>query len=199
MPVRDAVNRLVTEKALEMLPNRAIQVSWPSKSRFEEIIAIRCTVEGFAAEMACQRRTPAELVEIRREAQLFESFAHLDKPDPMEAMRANRRMHFAIYRSASMPTLLQMIEGLWLQVGPVFWASVGAEIRAQSAANIVTYSSEMLGTTYRSHAALVDAIAARDGVKARQAVIDDVQKAAVMILHSGRLNESEGWEQTMRG
>lgn len=193
MPVRDAVSRLVADKALEVLPNRAIQVSWPSRERFEEIITIRCAVEGLAAEIACQRRTDKELVEIKREATLFEQFAHSERPDHMEAMRANRRMHFAIYRAAAMPTLLQMIEALWLQVGPVFWASVGAEIRAQGAANVVRDASEMLDTTYRSHAALVDAIAARDGARARQAVIDDVEKAAVMIVRSGRLNDSEGW------
>lgn len=190
MPVRDAVSRLVAENALEMLPNRSIQVSWPSRERFEEIITIRCTVEGLAAEVACRRRTEAELLEIKREAELFETFAHGEKPDPMEAMRANRRMHFAIYRAAAMPTLFQMIEALWLQVGPVFWASVGGEIRAHAAANAPTDPSEMLNTTYRSHAALVEAIAARDGDKARQAVIDDVEKAAVMIVRSGRLNSS---------
>lgn len=193
MPVRDAVSRLVADKALEVLPNRSIQVSWPSRERFEEIITIRCTVEGLAAEMACRRRTEQELAEIKREARLFEEYAHSEKPDPMEAMRANRRMHFAIYRAASMPTLFQMIEALWLQVGPVFWASVGAEIRAQGAANVTRNASEMLDTTYKSHAELVDAIAVRDGQRARQAIIDDVEKAAVMIVRSGRLNESQGW------
>jgi DNA-binding GntR family transcriptional regulator len=92
-----------------------------------------------------------------------------------------------------MPTLFQMIEALWLQVGPVFWASVGAEIRAQGAANVTRNASEMLDTTYKSHAELVDAIAVRDGQRARQAIIDDVEKAAVMIVRSGRLNESQGW------
>ncbi|GAJ97080.1 GntR family transcriptional regulator [Agrobacterium rhizogenes] len=193
MPVRDAVSRLVAEKALEMLPNRSIQVSWPSRERFEEIIAIRCTVEGLAAEAACRRRTEAELNEIKREAEMFETFAHGATPDPMEAMRANRRMHFAIYRAAGMPTLLQIIEALWLQVGPVFWASVGGEIKAHAAGKSASDTSEMLDTTYRSHAALVNAIEARDGERARQAVVNDVEKAAVMIVRSGRLNDAEGW------
>ncbi len=204
MPVRDAVSRLVAEKALDLLPNRTIQVSWPSKERFAEIVLIRCTVEGLAAEMACNRRTEQELAEIQKQADIFQRAADMPERDSVKAMLANREMHFTIYRAAGMPTLLQMIEGLWLQVGPVFWATVGGEIRANAKSGLDAGSrtgdagregepmeSPILEMTYRSHAALVEAISARDGQKARQAVTDDIEKAAQIILRSGRLYVGE--------
>lgn len=200
MPVRDAVSRLVAEKALELLPNRSIQVSWPSKERFEEIVLLRCTIEGLAAELACDRRTEEELAEIKRHADLFEYYANLPEPNAMEALRANRTMHFTIYKAAAAPTLLQMIEALWIQVGPVFWATVSSEINAREKTAAAAKSSlpasskatlprhsELLDTTYKSHADLVEAIAVRDREKAKRAVIDDIEKAGKMILRSGRL------------
>jgi DNA-binding GntR family transcriptional regulator len=209
MPVRDAVSRLVAEKALELLPNRSLQVSWPSRDRFEEIVLIRCNLEGLAAEQAANQRTASELGEILQYANEFERYTDPRNPNPAAAIRANRLMHFTIYRAARMPTLLQMIEGLWLQVGPVFWSTVSNELKlaqeqpagqlktklpskrtAKNSASVPN-SGSLLAHTKGSHAELVQALAKQDGEAAKAAMVADIREAATKILSAGTLYDGE--------
>jgi len=52
MPVRDAMRRLVAERALEMRPSRTIAIPVPSADQFLEIRAIRLLLEGEAVTRA---------------------------------------------------------------------------------------------------------------------------------------------------
>src|SRR5262245_40789029 len=61
MPVREAVGRLIAERALVMLPNRSVIVPRMSRARFTELTEIRQILEGMVAEAACARATPALL------------------------------------------------------------------------------------------------------------------------------------------
>src|SRR5262249_18516943 len=51
-PVREALQRLVAERLLEMLPNRSIAVPELSAEKFVELVRIRTALEGLAAELA---------------------------------------------------------------------------------------------------------------------------------------------------
>src|SRR5689334_12044490 len=46
MPVREALRRLVAERALELLPNRSVMLPVMTPERFEEIARIRIALEG---------------------------------------------------------------------------------------------------------------------------------------------------------
>ena len=52
MPVREAVQRLVAEQALELAPNRTLRVPTMSADQFREITRIRINLEGLAAASA---------------------------------------------------------------------------------------------------------------------------------------------------
>ena len=52
MPVREAVSRLAADRALEVLPGRAVRVPVLSLAQFRELTRLRLVVEGFAAEEA---------------------------------------------------------------------------------------------------------------------------------------------------
>ena len=41
------------------------------------------------------------------------------KAAPADVLEWNREFHFGLYRASGMPTLVKMIESLWLQVGPL--------------------------------------------------------------------------------
>ena len=196
MPVRDAVSRLVSEKALEMLPNRSVQVSWPTHSRFEEIVLIRCNLEGLAAELAATRRSEAELNNIRDYAVAFERSADPSSPKPLDAIQTNRLLHYAVYDAARMPILKQMIEGLWLQVGPIFAATIIAALESgkswqpspsRTQRRSKAQESELMAGTHRWHTALVQAMTEGDGPAARKAIAADIAGAADMIVTSARL------------
>ena len=59
MPVREALQRLVAERALVQLPNRTFQVTPFTTEMFRELTRVRMSVEGLAAGEAA-RRTRAE-------------------------------------------------------------------------------------------------------------------------------------------
>jgi DNA-binding GntR family transcriptional regulator len=172
MPVRDGVGRLVAERALELLPNRSLVVPKPTRGQFREIVAIRCELEGLAAEKAASSMTATQLVAIRSLAADFETHGKGKRPDEVSAIKSNRKFHFAIYEAAAMPLLFDMIEKLWIQVGAFF---------ALSMSNKIHKLSEI--EAFQHHRDLVAALERKDGVSARQAITSDIRDAAVRLLN----------------
>ena len=116
MPVREALQRLVAERALVQLPNRTFRVTPFTPEMFRELMRVRMTVEGLAAGEAARRATPAA---VRKLAQINGAMIRaVEQGDAAEVMRANRRFHFALYELAQMPQLIDIINGLWLRAGP---------------------------------------------------------------------------------
>ena len=56
---------------------------------------------------------------MRRHDAAFRRQCGRRQPDAVAAVRANAAFHFAVYAAAGLPTLLPIIEGLWLRIGPV--------------------------------------------------------------------------------
>jgi DNA-binding GntR family transcriptional regulator len=54
MPIREAVSRLIAERALVLLPNRNIIVPRMTRARFIELCRVRQLLEGNVAEIACK-------------------------------------------------------------------------------------------------------------------------------------------------
>ena len=179
MPIRAAIERLVADGALEVRPQSGARVPLMTRTRFVELRTIRVALEGMAAEQAAMHVKPRELVAIRAHHERFRRAAKSLRPDAAAAIRANQRLHFAVYAAAHMPTLLTMIEGLWLQIGPVLnldLRSSSKRLRALAA--------------HEHHAHFVDALERRDGVGARQALTGDIESAAAYILSLDRLSEA---------
>ncbi len=176
MPVREAVSRLVADEALEVLPNRAVTVPVMTGSKFRELTRIRLVIECFAAEQAALNCSPAELRVIGAFDAAFRREARSDEPDPKRAVRANKDLHFAIYRASRMPSLVGIIEGLWLKIGPV----LNLDLR-------VSPDRLAHGGAEAHHARAVAAIEARDGRAAQAAISADIEGAAAFIEATGRL------------
>lgn len=170
MPIRDAVRRLVTEGALEMLPNRTLRVPKPSLEAFREIVKIRCSLEGLAAEAGAMRIDDSALKRVREHLERFESEAKQTTPDLNVIVESNRLAHFTLYGAAEMPLLVSMIEGLWARVAPVFAYSMSHQAR-----DVCSWES------INHHARLLQALRKRDSVLARHAVVSDIQDAANFI------------------
>jgi DNA-binding GntR family transcriptional regulator len=176
MPIRAAIERLVADDALEVRPQSGAWVPLMTRARFVELRTIRIALEGMAAEYAAARVTPPELTAIRAHHIRFRTAARRARPDPAVAIRANQRLHFAVYTAARMPVLLTLIEGLWLQIGPV----LNLDLRSGPQRLHVLSAHE-------HHAHLVDALEQRDGPAARRALVGDIDSAAAYILSLERL------------
>ena len=116
MPVREALRRLVAEGAFEMRPNRSVRVPLMTRARIIELRDIRIALEGLAVEKAAALATREQVARIRRIA--LEIVAARDMGDSATDRRKIREYHFALYAIADQPTLMRVIEGLWLQTGP---------------------------------------------------------------------------------
>ena len=175
-PVRDAVARLVAERALEVTPKRSVQVPLMSAPQFRELTAIRQAIEGFATEQAARRCGGSEATALRRHAAAFRRESKRRRPDIDAAIVANANLHFAVYRAAGMPALTAIIEGLWLRIGPV----LNLDLRGGA-------GSLASGAAMRCHDTMVDAIERGDAQAARDALLEDIGGTAAFIEARGVL------------
>ncbi len=176
MPVREAVSRLAADGALEVLPGRAVRVPVLSLAQFRELTRLRLVVEGFAAEEAARQATPADVDRIAAFDAAFRQAASAEPPDSAAAVAANRDLHFALYEAAAMPSLIEMIERLWLKAGPILNLDMRHEPRRLEG-----------GSAMQAHARLLEAVRRRDAPAARAALEDDIAAAAAHIEETGQL------------
>src|ERR1700681_199976 len=96
MPVRDALNRLAVERALETLPSRTVRVPALSKDALQDLRETRFAIEGLAISRAASNMTAESLATLKRliVAQSETDAEHVSE----ESAEQNRAFHFAIFR-----------------------------------------------------------------------------------------------------
>jgi len=116
-PVREALLQLVSERALVTDSSRSLFVPKLDVRRFREIRDLRVELEGRAAEAAARLASPADVIALE---QLHRTLVqHRHAGNLREVSVANEAFHFKIYSMARMPVLYGIIEGLWVQIGPI--------------------------------------------------------------------------------
>lgn len=176
MPVREAMSRLAADGALDILPGKAVRVPVLTLSQFRELTQIRLVVEGFAAEEATRKASADEIDCIAAHEEAFRLAASSEPAETAKAVAFNRDLHFALYESARMPTLVDMIKRLWLKAGPI----LNLHMRSQP-------GRIKGGSAVRAHADLVAAMRNRDAPAARQALEADIRAAAQQVEMTGQL------------
>lgn len=119
MPVREALRRLVAERALQLLPNRRVAVPDMSAGKYRELADARCALEPLAA-----RRALPSL-----DAKMLEKLKFIDAEvdegirlgDVELYLRKNMEFHFTLYRAGASRVIMPLIESLWLQMGPFLY------------------------------------------------------------------------------
>ncbi len=176
MPVREAVTRLVADRALEVTPNRAVRVPVMNVTQFREMATVRVEIEGFAAELAAKAATPTNIEAIAAAEEAYRLEALKKRPDLPRAVALNKDFHFAVYNAAGLPALVEIIGGLWLKIGPV----INLDLR-ENPERLAT------GGAVRFHAEALAAIRRRDGKAARAAIAGDISGTAAFLLAKGGL------------
>lgn len=165
MPVREAIQRLVAEDALTQLPNRTIRVAALTMEKYDEWIRLRSEVEGYAAQRAATRATPALCNRLRAINQKFG--AAIAAEDASGMLEGNQHFHFAVYEAAESEALLKIIGSLWLRFGPML-----------AAVQNVPGSIEMFQRGIEVHERVIQAMERHDAVGARFALALDIRAAA---------------------
>lgn len=170
MPVREAVNQLVADQALEVAPNRAIRVPRMSRDQFTEITQIRIEIEGYAVAQACERINNEDLTKLE-ELNLQLARAMESKETSRDVVSLNKEFHFTAYAASGMPMLVKFIEPLWLRIGPI----LNYDLR-QGSERIQNQ------TAVRHHAQIIAGFRARDVQMAREGLRNDISSAYEHIL-----------------
>jgi DNA-binding GntR family transcriptional regulator len=178
-PVRDAMLRLVQERALYLRSPRDIRVRSVGIDEYLEIRGIRIELEGQAAAAAAARATESD---IRRLDRLVRENARaLRAGDRPLATELNQRFHFEIIRIADRPVTADILRRLWLSLGP--WMTK----------NYAMDSPMMI----EFHFAAVKAIRARDAAAARAAMHNDILIAGGAILENHQRSDGSGMAKSV--
>ena len=101
VPVREALQNLAAEGAIEMLHNRSARIPKTSLVDFEQITTIRLNLEGMGAEAAAPNLTDDDLIELNRlNDEMVSAVARSDGPT---ILLRNQEFHFLLYRLAGSP------------------------------------------------------------------------------------------------
>jgi DNA-binding GntR family transcriptional regulator len=162
MPVREALTRLTAEGALELTSSRTLRVRILTAEDFDELTAIRLSLEPMAAFRAAKQAGAAE----RKAAdKCYTATCRAAESGVIDAyLTTNAEFHRAIYAAAGWPILSGAIERLWMIVGPSIRACVP--------------DARHIGVSMQAHAAARVALHARDGIALARAITEDIQTAA---------------------
>src|SRR5687768_18419750 len=66
MPVREALGRLVSEQALESLPNRTVRVPVITRDKLDDLARARCLIEGELVALALPNLGEEDFAKLRK-------------------------------------------------------------------------------------------------------------------------------------
>ncbi|HCR6639313.1 TPA: colanic acid/biofilm transcriptional regulator McbR, partial [Shigella flexneri] len=115
-PVREALLRLVSVNALSVAPAQAFTVPEVRQSQLDEINRIRYELELMAVALAVENLSSQDIAELQELLGKLQQAQ--EKGDMEQIINANRLFRLAIYHRSNMPILCEMIEQLWIRMGP---------------------------------------------------------------------------------
>jgi len=177
-PVREALQRLVAERLLQMLPNRSIAVPHLSVEKFTELVRIRSALEGMAGELATAHIRKTHLQ--RLDKLIKDADQAIAAKDGHTYVAINQKFHFLIYDNAASPLLLQMIQDLWSQVGPFF--------------NRLFDDDTYVPKANDEHREICAALEKGDAAAVRQHIVSDITSAAKSLMPRLKQVVSEQYE-----
>ncbi|KQX94822.1 GntR family transcriptional regulator [Variovorax sp. Root473] len=165
-PVREALARLISEQALEQVGHHSVRVPVMSEERFAEVRTLRLMLEGEAAARAAPRATAEDVKKLEA---IHDRMAALrEAGDTAGELVEAERFHMEVYALARMPVLQRMVEGLWLQCGPLMKA----------------LQTHTLGQPRKQHPQLMvlRGIRKHDADVARRGIHDEIDRTTAPIL-----------------
>lgn len=172
-PIREALQRLVAERLLEMQNNRSVIVPLLTSPAFEELTRIRIAVEGLAGELATSRMTESGLADLK--AMLAGMQRAIETGDGRAYLALNEAFHFAIYRHAGAPILLDMIRDLWGRVGPYL--------------TLLMQADRYIPQSNDAHRRIVAALEQQSVAAVRVSLEEDIALAAAILSENLRMTD----------
>jgi DNA-binding GntR family transcriptional regulator len=163
IPIRESLRQLQAEGLVKIIPRRGAFVVEFSPDELAEIFRIRAVLEELATNLAVARATTADLDALEALANELNA-----NDDPEEWRRLNREWHFALYRLADAPLLLQLIDMLWQ--------------RCSLYRHLYPREAHHRHASAQGHARILQAFRDRDAGAASQALVEHVRVSAENVL-----------------
>ena len=158
MPVREALKRLVSERALTSAANRSFRVDQMAPRRIADLFFVRSCLEGIATEMATPLLTAQQVDRLEQLASEMDD--DIERGNLRHYLSRNYSFHFTIYAAAGNAELVSVIEGLWAQTGSFLRQRVS--------------ETGMTPDWRAMHARIARTIRARDATEARALIERDI-------------------------
>jgi DNA-binding GntR family transcriptional regulator len=172
MPVRDAVGKLIAERALEQNENGAARVPLATERLVREVMEMRALLEGEAASRAAIAISENELAKLRLLADALTQAAN--SKDTQRYLKLNQQLKFGVYSFCGSIALINLIESLWLRAGP-FLRYLSRDLKGMTSINF--------------HDEALDAVSARAPERARSAISRDITSGMNFLLTHASFDE----------
>ncbi|ACI51109.1 transcriptional regulator, GntR family [Gluconacetobacter diazotrophicus PA1 5] len=164
-PLREALKVLAAEGLVELLPRRGAIVAQITESDIRDLFPIMGALEGLAGTLACARVTPRDIQHLRTlHEQMIDSY---ERRDEHRYLRQNRRIHEAIFAMAANPALSELYQQVLTRI--------------HSCRFILKKCDSDWAVAVAEHAAIMDALARRDGALLSRLMQDHITGTSARI------------------
>jgi DNA-binding GntR family transcriptional regulator len=111
-PLREALRRLKQEGLVDLDAHRDARVRPLDAAEARDLLELRGSLDPLAASLAAQRRTEADLTELRVALDGLEALP--TRPSAAE-LQNHHRFHGAIHRASHNALLVETLDGLWVK------------------------------------------------------------------------------------
>jgi DNA-binding GntR family transcriptional regulator len=173
-PLREAIKLLGAEGLVDLLPNRGAVAVKLGEADVRNAFEVLAGLEGMSGELAAQRITEAELVEVR--AMHFEMLACHARSDLSGYYRLNALIHAAINSAAKNPVLSKTYRDVNARV---------QALRFRTNQNAAKWKQAV-----KEHGQMLDALDAHDPAALRQLLVEHLhhkRDSVLALLHAGEI------------
>ncbi|MCW2533543.1 MAG: Transcriptional regulator, GntR family [Blastococcus sp.] len=111
-PLREALRRLKQEGLVELDAHRDARVRPLDATEARDLLEMRRSLDPLAASLAAQRRTDADLTDVRAALDGLEA---LSTRPSLTQLESHHRFHAAIHRASHNALLVDVLDGLWVK------------------------------------------------------------------------------------
>jgi DNA-binding GntR family transcriptional regulator len=111
-PLREALRRLKQEGLVDLDAHRDARVRPLDATEARDLLELRGSLEPLAAALAAQRRTDADLADLRAALDGLET---LSSRPTVAQLESHHRFHAAIHRASHNTLLVDTLDGLWVK------------------------------------------------------------------------------------
>lgn len=179
-PMREALLRLVSEKALALDARGTVAVPTLTLDQLLEIRSIRTDLEGRAAAAAAKIASDGDidgLANIHGQMALCHKLKQFEK-----AIDLNTEFHLLLCRLGKLPVLYDLVEGLWVRCGPILSHLYDGGLPED--------------WDVHAHLRIITALRNRDPDAARQAISEDIINGGQGLLAHVADNSDESAPRT---